>query len=56
MVIGYRAVNEITVKKCYPIPIIDDLLDQGAKYFSLLDLHSGSPDLHFSGGCSKDYV
>ena len=40
MVIDYRAVNQITVKGCYPIPNIDDLLNQlqGARYFSSLDL------------------
>jgi hypothetical protein len=35
--------NKITVKNQYPIPQIDDLLDQlkGAKFFNKIDLKSG---------------
>ena len=41
--IDYRALNKITVQNRYPIPQIDDLLDQlkGVKYFSKIHLKSG---------------
>ena len=41
--IDYRVLNKITVRNRYPIPRIDDLLDQlkGAKYFSKINLKSG---------------
>jgi hypothetical protein len=41
--IDYRALNKITDRNQYPIPQINDLLDQliGEKYFSKIDLNSG---------------
>ena len=43
MCIDYRALNKQTTKDHYPLPRIDDLLDQlgKAKYFSTIDLASG---------------
>ena len=43
MCIDFRALNKITTKNRYPVPHIDDLLDQlkDVVYFSKLDLRSG---------------
>ncbi|XP_017979901.1 PREDICTED: RNA-directed DNA polymerase homolog [Theobroma cacao] len=41
--VDYWALNKVTVKNNYPIPLITDLFDQlsGVKYFCKLDLRSG---------------
>ena len=43
MCIDYRELNRVTIKNRYPLPRIDDLMDQvrGSKVFSKLDLASG---------------
>ena len=43
VVIDYRALNEITIKNKYPLPLMDELFDRvaGAKFFTKIDLKSG---------------
>jgi hypothetical protein len=43
MCIDYRELNKVTMKNRYPLPRIDDLLDQlhEACVFSMIDLRSG---------------
>ena len=43
MCVDCRTLNDVTVKKKYPLPRIEDLFDQmrGARVFSKIDLRSG---------------
>jgi len=52
LVQDYRALNNITIKNQYPIPLISELVNQlrGEKYFTKLDVQWGYNNVHIKEG------
>ena len=52
LVQDYRALNALTIKNQYPLPLISELVNQlrGAKYFTKLDVRWGYNNVHMKEG------
>lgn len=52
MCVDYRGINKITIKNCYPLPVIAELLDRlkSARVFTKIDLWGAYNLLRIKGG------
>src|SRR6187551_2319958 len=48
----YRKLNEYTIKNCYPLPLVTDIVNrlQGAKYFTKFDVRWGYNNVQIKEG------
>ena len=48
--IDLHKLNDVTVKDCYPLPLLQDCIDalEGCRYFTTLDMASGYYQLVFA--------
>jgi hypothetical protein len=49
---NYRRLNALTIKNSFPMPLIEEILDElvGTKYFTKLEMRSGYHQVHMQVG------